>query len=97
MQFVMARGALQKELAFVQGVVERKNTIPVRLLQSQDSPGRRVYNFEGRIWREYSKGVLGRQSSPPSLYCYLVSASEKRAMMTVMLSSPPRSLARATS
>lgn len=24
MQFVMARGALQKELAFVQGVVERK-------------------------------------------------------------------------
>src|SRR6202011_1083859 len=29
MQFVMARGALQKELAFVQGVVERKNTIPV--------------------------------------------------------------------
>src|SRR5437762_3995815 len=29
MQFVMARGALQKELTFVQGVVERKNTIPV--------------------------------------------------------------------
>lgn len=29
MQFVMARGALQKELAFVQGIVERKNTIPV--------------------------------------------------------------------
>ncbi|PYS22880.1 MAG: DNA polymerase III subunit beta [Acidobacteria bacterium] len=29
MEFVMARGALQKELAFVQGVVERKNTIPV--------------------------------------------------------------------
>ena len=29
MQFVMARGALQKELALVQGVVERKNTIPV--------------------------------------------------------------------
>src|SRR5213593_4679942 len=29
MQFVIARGALQKELAFVQGVVERKNTIPV--------------------------------------------------------------------
>src|SRR5437870_3339704 len=29
MQFVVARGVLQKELAFVQGVVERKNTIPV--------------------------------------------------------------------
>jgi len=29
MQFVIARGSLQKELAFVQGVVERKNTIPV--------------------------------------------------------------------
>jgi DNA polymerase III subunit beta len=29
MEFIMARGALQKELAFVQGVVERKNTIPV--------------------------------------------------------------------
>ena len=29
MEFVMARGTLQKELAFVQGVVERKNTIPV--------------------------------------------------------------------
>src|SRR5437879_3536693 len=28
MQFVIARGALKKELAFVQGVVERKNTIP---------------------------------------------------------------------
>ena len=29
MQFVIARNALQRELAFVQGVVERKNTIPV--------------------------------------------------------------------
>jgi len=29
MHFVIARNALQKELAFVQGVVERKNTIPV--------------------------------------------------------------------
>jgi len=29
MEFVIARGTLQKELAFVQGVVERKNTIPV--------------------------------------------------------------------
>src|SRR2546429_2001096 len=29
MQFVIGRNALQKELAFVQGVVERKNTIPV--------------------------------------------------------------------
>jgi DNA polymerase-3 subunit beta len=29
MQFVIARGALQKELSFVQGIVERKNTIPV--------------------------------------------------------------------
>ncbi len=29
MQFVMTRSALQKELAFVQGIVERKNTIPV--------------------------------------------------------------------
>jgi DNA polymerase-3 subunit beta len=29
MEFVIARGVLQKELAFVQGVVERKNTIPV--------------------------------------------------------------------
>ncbi|HYW71290.1 MAG TPA: DNA polymerase III subunit beta [Pyrinomonadaceae bacterium] len=29
MQFVITRAALQKELSFVQGVVERKNTIPV--------------------------------------------------------------------
>ena len=29
MRFVIARNALQKELAFVQGTVERKNTIPV--------------------------------------------------------------------
>src|SRR6266446_3390134 len=29
MRFVIARNALQKELAFVQGIVERKNTIPV--------------------------------------------------------------------
>lgn len=29
MEFVIARSALQKELAFVQGIVERKNTIPV--------------------------------------------------------------------
>src|ERR1700682_662130 len=29
MRFVIARNALQRELAFVQGVVERKNTIPV--------------------------------------------------------------------
>ena len=29
MQFVIARGVLQKELSFVQGIVERKNTIPV--------------------------------------------------------------------
>src|SRR6266513_830974 len=29
MQFVIARNALQKELGFVQGIVERKNTIPV--------------------------------------------------------------------
>src|SRR5881398_2633641 len=29
MQFVIGRNVLQKELAFVQGVVERKNTIPV--------------------------------------------------------------------
>src|SRR5436190_18820604 len=29
MQFVIAQNALQKELAFVQGVFERKNTIPV--------------------------------------------------------------------
>src|SRR2546423_2152216 len=29
MEFVIGRNALQKELAFVQGVVERKNTIPV--------------------------------------------------------------------
>src|SRR5206468_3075932 len=29
MQFVMGRNVLQKELAFVQGIVERKNTIPV--------------------------------------------------------------------
>src|SRR5258708_31642456 len=29
MRFVIARNALQKELGFVQGIVERKNTIPV--------------------------------------------------------------------
>ena len=29
MQFVIKRSDLQKELGFVQGIVERKNTIPV--------------------------------------------------------------------
>ena len=29
MQFVVSKQNLQKELAFVQGVVEKKNTIPV--------------------------------------------------------------------
>ncbi|MBV9957841.1 MAG: hypothetical protein JO360_05435, partial [Acidobacteria bacterium] len=29
MEFSIRRNALQKELGFVQGIVERKNTIPV--------------------------------------------------------------------
>ncbi len=47
MQFVMARGALQKELAFVQGVVERKNTIPVLANILIESAGEAAIRISG--------------------------------------------------
>ena len=47
MQFVMARGALQKELAFVQGVVERKNTIPVLANILIESKGESAIQISG--------------------------------------------------
>ncbi|MDX6382699.1 MAG: polymerase subunit beta, partial [Blastocatellia bacterium] len=47
MQFVMARGALQKELAFVQGVVERKNTIPVLANILIESAGEEAIRISG--------------------------------------------------
>src|SRR5207245_2469639 len=47
MEFVMARGALQKELAFVQGVVERKNTIPVLANILIESAGEEAIRISG--------------------------------------------------
>src|SRR6476659_4469142 len=47
MQFVMARGALQKELAFVQGIVERKNTIPVLANILIESAGEEAIRISG--------------------------------------------------
>src|SRR5256884_2331662 len=47
MQFVIARGALQKELAFVQGVVERKNTIPVLSNILIESAGENTIRISG--------------------------------------------------
>jgi DNA polymerase III subunit beta len=47
MQFVIARGALQKELAFVQGVVERKNTIPVLANILIESAGEAAIRISG--------------------------------------------------
>src|SRR6267143_6465731 len=47
MQFVMARGVLQKELAFVQGVVERKNTIPVLANILIESAGEEAIRISG--------------------------------------------------
>ena len=47
MQFVIARGALQKELAFVQGVVERKNTIPVLANILIESAGEEAIRISG--------------------------------------------------
>ena len=43
----MARGALQKELAFVQGVVERKNTIPVLANILIESAGEEAIRISG--------------------------------------------------
>ena len=47
MQFVIARGALQKELSFVQGVVERKNTIPVLANLLIESAGENTIRISG--------------------------------------------------
>src|SRR5881227_3933295 len=47
MQFVVARGVLQKELAFVQGVVERKNTIPVLANILIESKGESAIQISG--------------------------------------------------
>ena len=47
MQFVIARGALQKELSFVQGVVERKNTIPVLANILIESAGENAIRISG--------------------------------------------------
>src|SRR2546423_6363779 len=47
MQFVIGRGALQKELSFVQGVVERKNTIPVLANILIESAGENAIRISG--------------------------------------------------
>src|ERR1043166_7025359 len=47
MQFVIARSALQKELSFVQGVVERKNTIPVLANILIESAGENAIRISG--------------------------------------------------
>jgi len=47
MQFVIARAALQKELSFVQGVVERKNTIPVLANILIESAGENAIRLSG--------------------------------------------------
>src|ERR1044072_5311611 len=47
MQFVIARAALQKELSFVQGVVERKNTIPVLANIMIESAGETAIRISG--------------------------------------------------
>src|SRR5438045_1515026 len=47
MRFIIARGALQKELSFVQGVVERKNTIPVLANILIESAGENAIRISG--------------------------------------------------
>jgi DNA polymerase III subunit beta len=47
MQFVINRNALQKELGFVQGVVERKNTIPVLSNILMESAGENTIRISG--------------------------------------------------
>src|SRR5713101_6639432 len=47
MRFVIARNALQKELAFVQGIVERKNTIPVLANILIESAGENAIRISG--------------------------------------------------
>src|SRR5437660_5250098 len=47
MQFVSGRNVLQKELAFVQGVVERKNTIPVLANILIESAGKNSVRISG--------------------------------------------------
>src|SRR6266702_3845070 len=47
MQFVIKRNDLQKELAFVQGVVERKNTIPVLANILIESAGEEAIRISG--------------------------------------------------
>ena len=54
MQFVIARNALQKELAFVQGIVERKNTIPVLANILIESAGEDSIVLLERIGRNHS-------------------------------------------
>jgi len=47
MQFIIARGALQKELSFVQGVVEGKTTIPVLANILIESAGENAIRISG--------------------------------------------------
>ena len=47
MQFVIKRGDLQKELGFVQGIVERKNTIPVLANILIESAGENTIRISG--------------------------------------------------
>ena len=47
MQFVIARGALQKDLSFVQGLVERKNTSPVLANILIESAGENAIRISG--------------------------------------------------
>src|SRR3989441_12338888 len=47
MRFVIARNALQRELTFVQGIVERKNTIPVLANILIESAGENAIRISG--------------------------------------------------
>src|SRR5437016_14189151 len=47
MQFIVSKQNLQRELAFVQGVVERKNTIPVLANIRIESPGENSVRISG--------------------------------------------------
>jgi len=50
MQFVVSKPKLQKELGFVQGVVEKKNTIPVLSNILIESVGENSIRLTARIW-----------------------------------------------
>jgi DNA polymerase-3 subunit beta len=70
MKFVIARTTLQKELAFVQGIVERKNTIPVLaniLLESTGDTGLRITATDLDV--TITSDLLADEISVPGAIC----------------------------